>query len=108
MDISAKLDGLVQDDAERGHRHRQADAQFAERSHEPCHVPALVHEAGVPHLAHFVDAVSELEAAILYMDTSVAMGPVKCGTMPTKCVSQIAAIFIISVMPPTLGRVART
>ena len=39
---------------------------------------------------------------------AVAMGPVKWGTMPTKWVSQKAAIFSISVMPPTLGRVART
>ena len=43
----------------------------------------------------------------LLTSAAVAMGPVKCGTMPTKCVSQIAAIFIISVMPPTLGSVAR-
>ena len=35
------------------------------------------------------------------------MGPVKCGTMPTKWVSQRAAILSISVMPPTLGSVAR-
>ena len=43
-----------------------------------------------------------------FTSAAVAIGPVKCGTMPTKCVSQIAAIFIISVMPPTFGRVART
>ena len=33
--------------------------------------------------------------------------PVKCGTMPTACVSHIAAIFTISVMPPTFGSVLR-
>ena len=38
---------------------------------------------------------------------AVATGPVKCGTIPMACVSHNAAIFIISVMPPTLGRVAR-
>ena len=38
---------------------------------------------------------------------AVAMGPVKCGTMPTKWVSQMAVILSISVMPPTLGSVAR-
>jgi hypothetical protein len=34
---------------------------------------------------------------------AVAIGPVKCGTMPTRCVSHTAMIFSISVMPPTFG-----
>ena len=38
---------------------------------------------------------------------AVAIGPVKCGTMPTLCVSQTAMIFSISVMPPTFGSDAR-
>ena len=34
---------------------------------------------------------------------AVAIGPVKCGTMPTLCVSHTAMILSISVMPPTFG-----
>jgi hypothetical protein len=34
---------------------------------------------------------------------AVPIGPVKCGTMPTRCVSHTAMIFSISVMPPTFG-----
>ena len=48
------------------------------------------------------------ERAEAFTSAAVGDGSVKCGTMPTKCVSQSAAIFIISVMPPTLGSVART
>jgi hypothetical protein len=40
-------------------------------------VPALVDKAAVPHFAHLVDAVRELEAAILDMDAGVEMGPVE-------------------------------
>ena len=38
---------------------------------------------------------------------AVATGPVKCGAIPTVCVSQIAMIFCISVKPPIVGIVAR-
>jgi len=38
---------------------------------------------------------------------AAAIGPVKWGTMPTAWVSQMAATFIISVMPPTFGSVER-
>ena len=38
---------------------------------------------------------------------AVAIGPVKCGTMPTLCVSHTAMILSISVMPPTFGSDAR-
>ncbi len=37
---------------------------------------ALVNEARLPHLAHLVDAVGKLVAAVLHMDASVAMGPI--------------------------------
>ena len=46
-------------------------------------------------------------AIIVCMCPAVAIGPVKCGTMPTLCVSQTAMIFSISVMPPTFGSDAR-
>jgi len=38
---------------------------------------------------------------------AVHTGPVKRGTRPTAWVSHVAALFILSVMPPTLGRGAR-
>ena len=46
-------------------------------------------------------------AIIVCMCAAVATGPVKCGTMPTLCVSHSAMILSISVMPPTLGSDAR-
>src|SRR5215813_5296843 len=39
-------------------------------------MPALVNEAALPHLAHLVNAVGKLKAAILHADESIAMGPV--------------------------------
>src|SRR5262249_50085090 len=66
----------VQDNTQSRQRHRQADAQLRERSHQACHMPALVNEAALPHLAHLVNAVGKLKAAILHADESVAMGPV--------------------------------
>ena len=41
------------------------------------------------------------------MCPAVAIGPVKCGTMPTRWVSHTAMIFSISVMPPTFGSETR-
>jgi hypothetical protein len=46
--------------------------------------------------------------AALAVSAAVATGPVKCGTIPTMCVSHRAATLCISVIPPTFGRVART
>ena len=65
-------DDLAQHDAERGKRHRHADAQFVERALEPRHVAPLVDQPPSPHLADFVDAVGELIAAILDVDLGVA------------------------------------
>ena len=56
---------LMQHDAQRRERHRQRDPQFRQRAREPLHVPALVDQAAVPHLADFVNAVGEQIAAIL-------------------------------------------
>ena len=64
-------DHFVQDDVQRRQRHRQLDAQFAERAHQALHVPALVDQAPAPHLADFIDAVGKLIAAVLDMDRGV-------------------------------------
>ncbi len=37
---------------------------------------ALVDQVSGAHFAHFIDAIGELEAAILHMDGGVAMGHV--------------------------------
>ena len=66
-------DRLAQHDAEHVARHRHRDAQLAERAFEPVHVAALVDQPPSPHLAHLVDAVGELVAAILDMDLRGAM-----------------------------------
>ena len=48
--------------------HRRGDAELGERARQPCHVPRLVDEAAVAHLADLVDGVGELEAAVLDVD----------------------------------------
>jgi len=44
------------------------DAKLIERAFEPCQVQALIDDAAAPHLAHFIDAIGELVAAILDVD----------------------------------------
>ena len=66
-------DRLVQHGAERGKRHRHRDAKLAERALQPLHVAALVDEAPLAHLAHLVDAVGELVAAVLDVHARVAV-----------------------------------
>jgi hypothetical protein len=66
-------DRLSEHVAERAARHRHGDAQLLERALEPVHVAALVDEAPAPHLAHLVDAVGELVAAILDVHLRGAM-----------------------------------
>jgi len=39
-------------------------------------MPALVNEASLPHLAHLVNAVGKLIAAILHVDERFAVGPI--------------------------------
>src|SRR4051812_2835023 len=64
---------LAKHDAERVARHRHGYAQFLERALQPVHVAALINEAPCPHLAHLVDAIGELVAAILDMHARVTM-----------------------------------
>src|SRR5262245_6619064 len=59
---------LVHHDREGRLRHRHLDAKFIERALETSEVESLIDDAAAPHLAHFIDAVGELVAAILYMD----------------------------------------
>ena len=66
-------DGLAEHDGERIARHRHVDAQFRKRALQPVHVAALVDQPAAPHLAHLVDAVGELVAAVLDMHGRRAM-----------------------------------
>ena len=59
---------LAQHRAERVARHRHRDAQFLQRAFKPVYVQALVDQFGAAHLAHLVDAVGKLVAAVLDMD----------------------------------------
>src|SRR5450759_1874780 len=60
--------GFPQHDRERGRRHRTRNAQFIQREIEPRHMTALIDQAPSPHLAHLVDAVGKLIAAVLDRD----------------------------------------
>jgi len=60
-------------DAKRVARHWHRDAQLLERALQPVHVAALVDEAPCPHLAHLVDAIGELVAAVLDVHARIAM-----------------------------------
>src|SRR5581483_10231238 len=58
-------DRLAHDPRPGARRHGLRNAELGERAGEALHMPRLVDQSAVPHLAHLVDGIAELEAAIL-------------------------------------------
>ena len=58
-------DGLAHHARPGARRHRLGDAELGQRAGQALHVPRLVDQPAAPHLAHLVDRIAELEAAVL-------------------------------------------
>src|SRR5690606_3088250 len=66
-------DRLAQDDAQRLGRHGNVDPQLGQAAGQPAQVPLIIGQPAVEDRPDLIDAVSELEPAILDMDHGLAV-----------------------------------
>jgi hypothetical protein len=65
--------GLVQHPGQRFRRHRNGDAQLVQAAMQARHVTVEIGQPAVEHRPDLIDAVGELEAAILDVDHGLAV-----------------------------------